>query len=134
MQPLIRLRSLASQLKLHELQCLMQELIATYNANQVLSVIFNHFVLTYNRNSKHETDVFQIIQRISTILNARTKNKCNHNKVNSNNEQVRTKMVVDSIPYDLIGECASFLDLQMQQENIHRVQFTCNLTNVNYRQ
>eukprot|EP01083_Nonionella_stella_P073003 197096_1 len=110
MQPLIRLRSLASQLKPHELQHLMQNVIATYNANEMLTFIFNHFVLKYNQSNEHGTDVFQIIQMISTILNARKKNKHHTKNENSNNKKTRTKIVIDSIPSDLIGECASFLD------------------------
>eukprot|EP01083_Nonionella_stella_P297803 1011088_1 len=126
MQPLIRLRSLASQLKPDELKHLMQKVIATYDANQILTFIFNHFVLKYNQSNEHGTDVFQIIQMISTILNVRKKNKRNTKNENNNNLLInrehksvqtsfkrylkRTKIVIDSLPYDLIGECASFLE------------------------
>eukprot|EP01083_Nonionella_stella_P129210 391951_1 len=99
MQPLIRLQLLASQLTPHELRQLVVE---SYTADQILSFIFNHFRFKYHQTKKHDNNVSHMIQSISDILDAR--------KSSSNNETL-AKIKIDSIPSDMIGECASFLSL-----------------------
>eukprot|EP01083_Nonionella_stella_P029752 81811_1 len=106
LQPLIRLRLLASQLKQHELQHLIQSTIESYTADQILSLIFNHFVLKYQQTREHDNDVFPMIQMISSVLNTRKKNTKSNVK-----RAVSTEIKIDSIPSDMIGECASFLQV-----------------------
>eukprot|EP01083_Nonionella_stella_P300867 1029311_1 len=104
MQPLIRLRLLASRLKQHELDTIIKSVIESYTADQILSFMFNHFVLKYQQTKEHDNDVSHMIQMISDILNAREKT------IKSNNSNaISTKINIDSIPFDMIGECASFL-------------------------
>eukprot|EP01083_Nonionella_stella_P301009 1030519_1 len=102
MQPLIRLRLLASQLKQHELQRLIQSLVESYSADQILSFIFSHFALKYQQTKQHDDDVPHMIQMISNILNARKKTQSSSDPA---------QITIDSIPSDMIGECASFLSL-----------------------
>eukprot|EP01083_Nonionella_stella_P278991 948841_1 len=104
MQPLIRLRLLASQLKQHELQRLMDNIVESYIAHEILTFIFNHFVLTYQQTKQHDNDVSLMIQMISNLLNTRKKIKSNTDKVTS------ATVRIDLLPSDMIGECASFLE------------------------
>eukprot|EP01083_Nonionella_stella_P092263 258224_1 len=107
MQPLIRLRLLASRLTQHELQHLIQSVIESYTAEQILSLIFNHFVLKYQQTKEHDNDVSRIIQMISNVLNARKKTKSTFKPACG----VSPKIKIDAIPSDMIGECASFLQV-----------------------
>eukprot|EP01083_Nonionella_stella_P168241 567427_1 len=104
LQPLIRLRLLASQLKQHELQHLIQSVFESNTAGHLLSFIFNHFVLKYQQTKKHDNDVSHMIQMISDLLNSRKKANKSDMK-----PSVSAKIKIDSMPSDMIGECASFL-------------------------
>eukprot|EP01083_Nonionella_stella_P018068 50525_1 len=105
MQPLIRLRLLASQLKQDELQQLLQSVIESFATEQMLSLIFNHFVLRYQQTNEHDNGVSHMIQMISNILNAREKAKTKPKQ----KRVVSGKTNIDSLPSDMIGECASYL-------------------------
>eukprot|EP01083_Nonionella_stella_P073002 197095_1 len=107
MEPLIRLRLLAAQLKQHELQHLIQSVIESYTADQILSFIFNHFVLRYQQTKEVDSDATQMIQMISDVLNTRKKTQSKANQKRT----VSATIKIDSIPSDMIGECASFLQV-----------------------
>eukprot|EP01083_Nonionella_stella_P066214 174156_1 len=123
MEPLIRLRLLASRLSEPELQTAMEAVVSLYSANKILTIIFNHFVNRFEQNYEHQTDVNNLIDMISNIIDSREK------KESHKTDTPRSPITIDSIPYEMIGECASYLQapdyLHFSQCN-RRIYIGCN--------
>eukprot|EP01084_Bolivina_argentea_P155744 271397_1 len=97
MEPLIKLRLLASQLQTYE----SQQLIHKIGFNKIISLIFNGFVLTYNKTQQHHNQLSNINNIISDIINSRNKNKASLNQLTNT-----ITFQIDELPFEIIGECA----------------------------
>eukprot|EP01084_Bolivina_argentea_P224553 379681_1 len=100
MQPLIKLRLLASQLKTHESQQLLQNI----GFDKIISLIFSNFVLTYNKTHQHHNELSNINNMISDIIKLRDKN--------SNHFANKNIFHINELPFEMIGECASYLHIK----------------------
>merc|ERR1711902_333746 len=79
----------------------MGNVVKSLGAHQMMSVLFNHFLAVYSKTQEHDPAVESITNMVSKILNKRKKNKTNDVAMSSN---------LSSMPPQIIGECASYLD------------------------
>eukprot|EP01084_Bolivina_argentea_P155743 271396_1 len=107
MEPLIKMRLLASQLQTCETQQLTQQLIQKIGFNTIISLIFNGFVLTYNKTQQHHNELSNINNIISDIIKSRDKNKSSPNQLTNT-----ITLQIDELPFEMIGECASYLSVK----------------------
>eukprot|EP01084_Bolivina_argentea_P251327 421489_1 len=103
MEPVIKFRLLASQLQMHESQQLMLKI----GGNKILALIFNHFLLTYNKTQQHHQELSNITDMISTIINSRDKHESSLNHLTDT-----ITLQIDELPFEMIGECGSYLNLK----------------------
>ena len=102
MEPLIRLRLLASDLDNFECNRLIQDVVWSFGSQAMLSMVFNHLTTKYNDNGEHDPEVGRITTMISKILNKRKKG-------DSETKDIVQSKNIAFMPPQIIGECASYL-------------------------
>eukprot|EP01084_Bolivina_argentea_P210702 358538_1 len=103
MEPIIKFRLLAAQLQPYESQQLMQKI----GFNKIISLIFNSFVLTFNKTQQHHHELSNIKNIISDIINSRDQNGSYPNQLTNT-----ITLQIDELPFEMIGECASYLNIK----------------------
>lgn len=106
MEPLITLRFLGSELNDAETHQLMNKILKICGKDEILSMLFNYYLAQYQKNGKHDDELSDINDSISSILNTREA----ANEPNDPSAKVEViPIAINSMPAALIGECASYL-------------------------
>ena len=79
-------------------------IIATFGHQEIISFIFNALTLHYINHKVHDEKLQQITSMIPKIIDLREKEE------EKKNEIVPIKF--DSMPFELIGECSSYLKVE----------------------
>eukprot|EP01084_Bolivina_argentea_P306968 530534_1 len=115
MEQLIQFRLHASHLQVDESTLLIQNIIQSFGNDKIISFIFNHFLYKYTHSENNEiNDLQNIINMTTDIIEARkkkkkkVKNEQNDIVIDSNHNDNRSTKI-DTLPPEMIRECASFL-------------------------
>lgn len=109
MEPLIRFRLLSAELNKKEADKFIKKIMNSFGREQIISCIFHDFMHEYKEKHVHNGRLQMMIEMASNIINSRKKEKnaLVEESVLSQTERVTIKF--DALPYEVIGECASYL-------------------------